>query len=153
MLTSLGPAVPSIELPPRGLSESPAPAWSETSNNQRGRADNAELIALADHPLGPRFCAWIGQSGSRYIFSVYSAPECPAFRDAILLVTVRDVTGRRHPLGAYDTGPFPEVTIARAKHELKAYGARLELHLHLVASSRAARESAIADLMVGSTRT
>ena len=45
---------------------------------------------------------------------------------------------------------LPEPALLRAKRDLSAYGARLEFHLHLLASSAAEREFVLADLAVHS---
>jgi hypothetical protein len=130
-----------------GASESRAAAWiAPVSDRQRARS--AALAALAGTPISSRFCSWIGLSGRRYIFSVYPASDCPAFRDAVLLAVVRDMTGQRRAILARETGAFPEPVVAEAQHDLKAFGPALELHLHLLATSPADRAAAVADLAI-----
>ena len=117
---------------------------SDRQGNSRGSA----LTALAGMPISSRFCSWIGQSGDRYVFSVYPALECPAFRDAILLAVVRDMTGQRRVVSVDETGAFPEPVIAQAQRELRAFGPGLEFHLHLLATSSVGRAATIADLAI-----
>jgi hypothetical protein len=133
---------------PCGVSDSRADAWIAQASNRQDRTGGASLAALAGLPISWRFCSWIGSSGRRYVFSVYPAPECPAFRDAVLLAAVRDMTGRRRAVLARDTGVFPEPVIAGAQRELQAYGPRVELHLHLLAASPMERAAMVADLAV-----
>ncbi len=135
----------------RAFSEPPAPARPESPAYRSGAGREAlTLAALADTPLASRFCSWPGLSVRRYIFSVYRWSECPPFCHAVLLTAVRGDAGRRQALSVFDTGDFPEPALLRAKRDLSAYGARLEFHLHLLASSAAERESVLADLGVHS---
>ncbi len=135
----------------RAFSEPPEPPRLEPRGYSHGaERDGMKLVALADTPLASRFCSWPGLSGRRYIFSVYPWSECPPFCHAVLLAAVRDDAGRRQALSVFDTGAFPEPALLRARRDLGAYGARLEFHLHLLASSAAERESVLADLAVHS---
>jgi hypothetical protein len=131
-----------------GVSESPATGWiapvSDRQDNRRG----ASLAALDGMPISSRFCSWVGLSGRRYVFSVYPASDCPAFRDAVLLAAVRDMTGQRRVVSVRETGAFPEPAVAKAQRELRAFGPGLELHLHLLAASPAERAATVADLAV-----
>src|SRR5580658_3801617 len=134
-----------IERPP-SLTEPPRLPCNAPVRDQADRAGGSRLAALAGTPLAPRFCSWSGLSGRRYVFSVYPASDCPAFCDAVLLTAVLDDAGRLRVLSVCDTGAFPEPVVARAERELRAYGPGLEFHLHLLASSRADRAAAVADL-------
>jgi hypothetical protein len=134
---------------PCGVSDSRADAWTVPASDRQDRAGaGAALAALDGMPISARFCSWIGSSGRRYVFSVYPASECPAFRDAVLLGAVRDMTGQRRAILVRQTGAFPEPVVARAQRELRAYGARVELHLHLLAGSATERAAMVADLAV-----
>ena len=59
-----------------------APHFAET--------DAEPLAALADEPLSPRFCAWLGALGRRYLCSVYAPRACPAYCDAALIAVAAD---------------------------------------------------------------
>jgi len=133
---------------PCGASDSRADAWIAPAGDSQDRTGGASLAALAGTSIAARFCSWIGSSGQRYVFSVYPAADCPAFRDAVLLAAVRDMTGQRRAILARETGAFPEPVVARAQRELRAYGAGAELHLHLLAGSPAARAAMVADLAI-----
>ena len=108
--------------------------------------DAEPLAALADEPLSPRFCAWRGASGRRYIASVYEARACPAYCDAALIVVAADADGRRRIVALADTGAFPEPVVARLACTPPPVSGRLELHLHLLAESMAERRAALDDL-------
>jgi hypothetical protein len=131
-----------------GLSESPAAQWVAPMSGRERNTRAASLKALAGMPISSRFCSWIGQSGRRYVFSVYPASECPAFPDAVLMAVVRDMTGRRCVVSARDTGTFPEPVVARVRRELRAFGPGLEFHFHLLAASPAERAATVADLAI-----
>jgi hypothetical protein len=104
------------------------------------------LAALADEPLSPRFCAWRGASGRRYIASVYPARACPAYCDAALIAVAVQSDGRRRIVALADTGPFPEPIVARLAQTAAPFSGRLELHLHLLAETAAERRAALDDL-------
>jgi hypothetical protein len=132
-----------------GFAERPTAPWIAVASDRRG--GGSSLAALAGMSISSRFCSWKGQSGRRYVFSVYPASACPAFCDAILLAAVRDPKGRRRVLSVRETGAFPEPPTARAQRELKAFGAAGELHVHLLARSPKERAAALADLVVAET--
>jgi hypothetical protein len=133
---------------PCGVSDSPAGAWIAPAGDRQDRTGGEALAPLAGTPIASRFCSWIGRSGRRYVFSVYHAADCPAFRDGVLLAAVRDMTGQRRAVLARDTGAFPEPVVAKAQRELMPYGPHVELHLHLLAASPAERAAMVADLAV-----
>ena len=129
-----------------GLSEPPAPAWVGSSPDGGAGLGGSALAALGGTTLASRFVSWAGLSGRRYVFSVYPAADCPAFSDAILLATICDADGRRRVARIRNTGAFPEPVLARARHDLEDLGRGLEFHLHLLPSTAAERQAAIADL-------
>lgn len=128
-----------------GRSE-PTPPWA--LNDRADETRGSALAALAGTRFSSRFFAWAGLSGRRYVFSVYPAPTCPAYCDAVMLAALRDGSGRRRVVSVRDTGAFPESVVARAVHELREFGSGLELHLHLLACSPEEREATIADLAI-----
>ncbi|HTZ66543.1 MAG TPA: hypothetical protein VMB83_03575 [Roseiarcus sp.] len=131
-----------------GASEPPTATRIVSGRDRADQTRGSSLAALAGMPISSRFCSWVGSSGRRYVFSIYPASECPAFRDAVLLAAVRDMTGERRAVLVRETGAFPEPVVARAQRELKAFGSGLELHLHLLATSAAERGAMIADLAI-----
>jgi hypothetical protein len=131
-----------------GGSAGTAAAWVAPVSSRQSKIRDSSLAALAGTSISSRFCSWIGLSGRRYIFSVYQTVECPAFRDAILLAVIRDITGQRRVVSVYETGAFPEPVVAKAHHELSAYGPGVEFHLHLLTTSPAERRATVADLAI-----
>lgn len=134
-----------IDEPCRASDSRPA-AWVAPLSGRQDKTQGAALAALAGTPISSRFCSWIGLSGRRYVFSVYPALGCPAFRDAVLLAVVRDMTGQRRAVLLRETGAFPEPVVAKTQRQLRAFGAGLEFHLHLLAGSPAERAATLADL-------
>jgi hypothetical protein len=130
------------------VSEGTAAPWNARVSNRQGETRDSSLAALAGTSISSRFCSWLGLSGRRYIFSVYQAADCPAFRDAVLLAAVRDMTGQRRVVSVWETGAFPEPVVAKAQHELRAYGPGVEFHLHLLTTSPAERRVTVADLAI-----
>jgi hypothetical protein len=117
-------------------------------SDRQDKSSGSSLAALEGMPISSRFCSWVGLSGRRYVFSVYPASECPAFRDAVLLTVIRDMTGQRRVISVRETGSFPEPAVAKAQRELRAFGPGLEFHLHLLATSPAERAVTVADLAI-----
>ena len=131
-----------------GISESRATGWTAPMSDRQDNRRGSSLAALDGMRISSRFCSWVGLSGQRYVFSVYSPFECPAFCDAVLLAAVRDMTGQRRIVSVRDTGAFPEPVVAKIQRELRAFGPGLELHLHLLATSPAERAAIVTDLAI-----
>jgi len=115
------------------------------SDQSDGEDDGAPLAALAGEPLDGRFRSWRGRSGRRYVFSVYHPASCPAYEDAVLLAAAVAPDGGRRPLFIGDTGCFPDIVLARGADSAPR-GAAVEMHVHLLAGSRAGRDAVLADL-------
>jgi len=130
------------------VSESPGATWTVPMSNRQDDRRGSSLAALDGMPISSRFCSWVGLSGRRYVFSVYPALECPAFRDAVLLAVIRDMTGQRRVVSMRETGSFPEPAVAKAQRELRAFGPGLEFHLHLLTTSAAEWTATVADLAI-----
>ena len=131
-----------------GVSQWPAVGWTVPMSNRQDDRRGSSLAALDGMPISSRFCSWLGLSARRYVFSVYPASECPAFRDAVLLAVIRDMTGQRRVVSVRETGPFPEPVVEKAQRELRAFGSGLEFHLHLLATSPSERAATVADLTI-----
>jgi hypothetical protein len=108
--------------------------------------DSAPLSALAGDPLGARFRCWRGASGRRYVFSIYGRRSCPAYDHAVIMIAAVQRDGDRRVLFIADTGCFPDVVLARAAARWMRADAEIEFHIHLLATSPAARRALIADL-------
>jgi hypothetical protein len=121
-------------------------ARAESSLHFREGDDSAPLLALADDALAARFRSWRGESGRRYVFSVYESFGCPAYSHAVIIVAAVDAGGVRTALLIADTGCFPEIVLANAASKWAHADVRIEFHVHLLANSAAGREAVIADL-------
>src|ERR1700757_1263140 len=89
-----------------GLSEAPAAQWVSPVSDRQDKARGSSLAALAGLPISSPFCSWVGVSRRRYVCSVYRASDCPAFRDAVLLAVIRDMTGQQRVISVRETGAF-----------------------------------------------
>ncbi|MEM7425212.1 MAG: hypothetical protein AAF441_03905 [Pseudomonadota bacterium] len=95
--------------------------------------------------LEGRFHYWEGQSGARYIFSVYKAGTCPPLPGAIYVIAKRGHDDSRYPLAI---GRFPaiwESASRQASKLLKVVGGD-EVHVHLLADDDGAAEDIVSDL-------
>jgi hypothetical protein len=131
-----------------GVTEGPAVGWTAPMSDRQSDSRGSSLAALEGMPISSRFCSWVGLSGQRYVFSVYPASECPAFRDAVLLTVIRDMTGQRRVVSVRETGALPEPVVEKAQREVRAFDPGLEFHLHLLATSPLERAATVADLAI-----
>lgn len=100
---------------------------------------NAPLAALAGNALAPAFHAWFGASGRRYIFTVSPAAACGrGTSGSAVVIVVQRCGARRQPVFIGLDTDVPGLW--------KQPGAA-EWHHHLLASTPAAREALIADLL------
>jgi len=107
---------------------------------------NAPLSVLAGEGLGGRFRFWRGVSERRFMFSVYSREDCPAYDRAVLIGAVVETDGARRILFIADTGAFPEPVLERARAALARERGKVEFHIHLLAQSPGDRAALIDDL-------
>ncbi len=82
---------------------------------------------------------WRGRSGRSYVFSVYRPDDCPAYENAVVIVSER---GRA--MACVDLGPLPDIRLARLR---RAYGRPdVEFQIHVLADRGADRRALVADL-------
>lgn len=97
-------------------------------------------------PIGERLQFWTGQSGKRYVHTVYSLVECPSVPASNYVLVHRDAQGRRTALSF---GRAAHATPSLNLAEIRQLGASLganEVHLHFLAQTAADRLLAEADL-------
>ena len=113
---------------------------------------DAPLAGLAGTDLSRRFRHWRGESGRRYLFSVFPlAPsvhgeEVPRFADAVVMAVARDATGERRILAIDETGALPELFYESARLRAAAAAGADEVHVHLLSDTAASRMAVVADL-------
>jgi hypothetical protein len=120
---------------------------------RRRSGANAPLVCLAGGALASRFHAWRGESGRRYVCSVFPARSeavlggMPEFDAAVAIAVRIDAAGRRSRLAVFElswrNGRF-QGDVERLEKTLAA--GICEWHIHLLAESQQARRLAIADL-------
>ena len=106
---------------------------------------NTTSAASENLPLGGRFHYWTGQSGNRYIFSIYKPGACPPLPGAVYVIANRRPDGSRDALAI---GRFPEIwecASNEAAKLIKASGGD-EVHVHLLAESDRDAEDIVCDL-------
>jgi hypothetical protein len=115
------------------------------------RRRNAALESLAGDALAARFHAWRGNSGQRYICSVFpvtAEPDAglPDFTEAVVIAAACEDDGTRRlvALRQCERGANP---YARESFIIEALAAGAsEWHVHLLASEEMQRRAAIADI-------
>ena len=106
---------------------------------------NTPSHIASDARFQERFQYWIGQSGRRYIFSIYSPQNCPPLPGAVYLAVRREADGSRT---ARALGRFPAFWDAGNGHAaaLARNAGADEIHVHLLAESDDEAEAVICDL-------
>ena len=125
---------------------------ARTSPPARTRPSDQPLAGLAGSDLSERFRSWCGISGRRYIFSVFNEAAGPgsasdsSFSDAVVIAASRDRNGARRIVHIATTDGMPELLFrGRALAQARESGAT-EIHVHLLAASRAERRAIVEDL-------
>lgn len=132
-------------------SDAVSPARATGPSFRPANPVGAPLASLAGGALARRFCAWRGGAGRRYVTTVFGAddPGWRYFDEAVLILAIRDASGARRPL-AVEVDPSPARRARLVEAILNApEAAALEVHLHLIAGARGAREAAALDLSAG----
>lgn len=109
----------------------------------------APLASLAGGALARRFYGWRGASGARYVATVHAATSESwiDIDDALVLIVEVDLDGRRRLVGVEaDPARARRLEIRRMARLREGRGARVEIHLHLLAETEAARAISGADL-------
>jgi len=100
---------------------------------------------LCDTDAAGRFCYWRGQSGKRYIHSVYPLGTCPPLPGAVY-IAVRRKGGSPVPVSI---GRFPAILdrggVDSFRRRLMMMGVG-EIHVHLLAKGEYEAEAIKADL-------
>jgi hypothetical protein len=99
-----------------------------------GRARASEQ----DLPPGQHFEFWTGQSGRRYVHTVYSLIDCPELPAANYVLVRRDVAGRSILQAGRTIHASASLNLADVRHRGAQLGAH-EVHVHLLADTDAER--------------
>jgi hypothetical protein len=88
-------------------------------------------------PAGERLHFWAGQSGKRYVHTIYNLVECPSIPASNYVLVHRDTLGRRTALSfGRATHKAASLNLAEIRHLGASLGAN-EVHVHLLAESAA----------------
>lgn len=118
----------------------PAP----TTTTREGRAS----VGIAQG-LEQDFHFWRGASGRRYVHTVYSLIGCPELPEANYVMVRRRADGSREALRiARSEDEAPSLNLAAIRQRAAQLGAH-EIHVHLLADSRAERALVERDLQAG----
>lgn len=114
-------------------------------------------VGLNDNPQGmytalrviadERFCAWKGDSGRRYVTSIYSFDDCPDYEHVVALAVRREWDGTRTIIDGLDLGTFPVVALGSDLMAQARLRGATEIHLHLLAETAADRQAVLDDLL------
>jgi len=116
-----------IEIPASG------PGFDEGGSEYRAHEDI----------LRRKYRSWRGRSGRAYMFSVYSAFDCPAYEDAVLIVASRGADA----LAWLDLGRFPEAELSGLRRRFADRLDEVEFHIHVLADRCGDRRRLIEDVM------
>ncbi len=119
-----------------------------TGSKDSGLADEPALVCV-DGWIGQSFHYWRGQSGRRYLHTVYSLIGCPALPRANYVLIRREEDGSCTPLSIGQTmSDAVSLNLAQLRHEGAKAGAS-EVHIHMLAGSDDARALVEHDLTRG----
>jgi hypothetical protein len=109
-----------------------------------GLREDAANYGASDTVLHSKFRHWRGRSGRAYVFSAYAAADCPAYENAVLIVTAR--RDRESVLTCLDLGAFPESRLARIRRRFAGRLDEFEFQIHVLAEREGERQILIDDL-------
>ncbi len=95
--------------------------------------------------LGGRFHYWTGQTGDRYIFSVYRAGACPPLPGAVYVIAGKSHGGDLFPVAIGRFAAIWEDANRQALKLLNNTGGD-EVHVHLLAKDDETAEQIVCDL-------
>ena len=121
--------------------------WPGMAAPVSGFQSESPLNVLRDGDLSRRFHGWRGQSGRRYVCTVFAdAGDALELADAVVIAVARDSDGKLRALAAIETGDLPgDVGLRLFRSAALAQGAS-EWHVHLLACHHAARQQVMDDL-------
>ena len=118
----------------------------QTDDLWTGPADEPALINR-DGVIAQRFHYWRGQSGKRYLHTVYPLLECPEVPRANYILVRRDASGYCRPVRIGQTRELAtSLNLARLRHEAASLGAN-EVHIHVLSDSSPDRDEVEQDLV------
>lgn len=107
------------------------------------------FLALDGEGLSEHFRAWFGRSGRRYIVTIHALDEADLALDydsALLLAVRRNGAGAPTLIDGCDSGEATTAALHRWINAMRCAGAT-ELHVHLLAHDRQARQRMLSDLV------
>ena len=114
-------------------------------------ATDEPAIINRDGMIAQRFHYWRGQSGKRYLHTVYSLLECPEVPRANYILVRRMPSGRCKPVRVGQTREgATSLNLAHLRHEAAALGAD-EVHIHVLSDSSPARDEVEQDIVAAQT--
>lgn len=119
-----------------------------SGSKDSGLADEPALVCV-DGWIGQSFHYWRGQSGRRYLHTVYPLIGCPSLPRANYVLVRREDDGSCTLLSIGQTcSDAASLNLAHLRHEGAKAGAS-EVHIHLLAGSDEARHHVERDLARG----
>lgn len=92
------------------------------------------------------FLFWAGASGQHYVHTVHTLLACPELPPCTYVLAYRETSGAREVLAVGQlSGTVPSLNLAELRHRGARLGAN-EIHVHLLAPGRAARNVVVADI-------
>ena len=102
--------------------------------------------ALSGHITRGAFRYWRGQSGRRYLHTVYALEEWPGYHEANVIFVRPAAGGGRKPLWIGRIGGTSAESLSGGLFARMAEAGASEIHVHLLAGSETARRAVERDL-------
>jgi len=116
-----------------------------------GRSDrltlaNEPALVCREAQVEQSFHYWRGESGQRYLHTVFPLIDCPLMAAVNYILVYCDADGVRRPLDVgRTTGASESLNLARLRRRAALMGAN-EVHLHFMAETAAERQRVEADV-------
>ena len=109
---------------------------------------NEPALVCREGEVEQSFHYWRGQSGQRYLHTVFPLIECPLVAAVNYILVYRDPDGVCRPLDVgRTTGASESLNLARLRRRASLMGAN-EVHVHFMADTPGARARVEADVAV-----
>ncbi|MHA1164495.1 MAG: hypothetical protein ACTSP0_02800 [Alphaproteobacteria bacterium] len=119
---------------------------SISGRTERLTPANEPALVCREGEVEQSFHYWRGESGQRYVHTVFPLIDCPLMAAVNYILVYRDVDGVRRPLDVGRTsGASESLNLAQLRRRAALMGAN-EVHVHFMAETAAERERVEADV-------
>ena len=120
--------------------------FSIAGRGERQILANEPALVCRDEQVEQSFHYWRGESGRRYLHTVFPLIDCPLMGAVNYILVIRDNDGVRRPLDVgRTTGASESLNLAQLRRSAALIGAN-EVHVHFMAETASERQRVEADV-------